>query len=1187
MKTQNIFVLGFILFLIACGDSGIPSGINNNDIWDTDPSAESLVELIDADSDGKDNLVNGKNADDESVDGENQSELIIYPSGRHLAEPVDTDAESDGERNPTEDKSPEDQITDAENKGESSIDPSDGFSVEPVDTGSDSEGNPTEDKSADDRNAEDKSPEDHITDADNKGESSIDPSDGSSAEPVDTGSDSEGNPIEDKSADDGNAEDNSADDENAEDKSPEDQITDGESTDESSVDPSDGSSVEPVDTGSDGEGNPTEDYSDDEAIVNITINNVELNSLSSDLGFKIIGESSGDKSGQSVSSAGDIDGDGIDDLIIGAPGVLTKKGTSYVVYGGRTENLNLDSLFTDHGFKIIGESGNDESGHSVSGAGDINGDGYDDLIIGAPYAKDSGTSSEGISYVVYGAKRSDLKEIDFSESSASYYGFKIIGVNDGDQSGYSVSSAGDVNGDGYDDLIIGAPIADSQRGISYVVYGEKGNRYEDVELSAFFNADNTDGFRIIGHGSSGRSGFSVSSAGNINGDVYDDLIISTERLSRSYVLYGTNDSSDVVLQEDSLSINNGYIFKDNINNHTTSVSGAGDINGDGFDDLIIGARYAESSGEHHDNDRGVSYVVYGSRERDAKSDVVLNNLSSGDGFKIIGESEKDQSGYSVSGAGDINGDGYDDLIIGAPWADIGTDTRVGTSYVVYGKKDTDRGEIDLSTFDGTDYDYTDGFKINGANAGDQSGYSVSGAGDINGDGFDDLIIGAYEAEPDGQAEDYNSGISYVVYGNYSEYKSEGKTLSDVDGNIGTYLDDDLALTTGDKVLIGGAGDDKLYIGDEQFTHNYNTTYSIDGGNGDDTLVFTQSRSLDFTGNDPSFRRTSIQDIEVIDMTHSDGTLSLRPIDLVNLSTTSNDLTVRGGNLHLYQGPTDGAGWYELDGNWANYVNNAVIKIEGDSEVDGPRLMKTIEFDKDFNISVDEDAVTFKKSMSDDPHYLSLDDADEVLNGLTELTIEMEFELDFTRNSETEHAYLFSLAENDKRANMLSIFLKDRSGNSSWDLSIWAQNDDKDNGNAGDDQKFFLKENWIKGKQRVVLWVAIDLAGDGNVSVYWQDKSNDASVPERQELGNKCPSSHNQCGGKWSDIDMLKVGPDGAVFGNDQDKLGGEFDYKQAFEGEFYGLKIYDKFFEPSSANAANEANATLIYSLLPGNVVAK
>ena len=186
-----------------------------------------------------------------------------------------------------------------------------------------------------------------------------------------------------------------------------------------------------------------------------------------------------------------------------------------------------------------------------------------------------------------------------------------------------------------------------------------------------------------------------------------------------------------------------------------SVSGAGDINGDGWDDIIVGAFQAEP-GNTTDDNRGASYVVFG------KSDGVIVQLSDIDdadnlnGFVIDGVNAGDQSGISVSGAGDVNGDGLDDILIGAR----DTNGNSGASYVVFGK--SDGSVVELGRIDNPSN--INGFVINGVDMGDQSGFSLSGGGDINGDGLDDIIIGASGAEPDGIATDDNRGSSYVVFG---------------------------------------------------------------------------------------------------------------------------------------------------------------------------------------------------------------------------------------------------------------------------------------------------------------------------------------------------------------------------------------------------------------------------------------
>ncbi|MCV6596001.1 MAG: integrin alpha, partial [Mangrovicoccus sp.] len=162
-----------------------------------------------------------------------------------------------------------------------------------------------------------------------------------------------------------------------------------------------------------------------------------------------------------------------------------------------------------------------------------------------------------------------------------------------------------------------------------------------------------------------------------------------------------------------------------------SVSGAGDVNGDGYDDLIIGAFGADPDGI---SSAGESYVIFGSGAGfDASLD--LADLDGSNGFTLKGIDESDQIGRSVSGAGDVNGDGYDDLIIGAQYADPDGISSAGESYVVFGSGAGFDASLDLASLDGSN-----GFTLNGVDATDSSGYSVSGAGDINGDGYDDLII---------------------------------------------------------------------------------------------------------------------------------------------------------------------------------------------------------------------------------------------------------------------------------------------------------------------------------------------------------------------------------------------------------------------------------------------------------------
>ncbi len=366
--------------------------------------------------------------------------------------------------------------------------------------------------------------------------------------------------------------------------------------------------------------------------------------------------------------------------------------------------IDLSSLNGSTGFKITGEAAGDNSGIAVSSAGDLNGDGFADLIIGASGASPNGLSS-GATYVVFG-KASGFGATLALSSLNGTNGFQINGVAAGDISGFSVSSAGDINRDGFADLIIGAPKADpngTDSGASYVVFGKASGFSANLELSSL---NGSTGFRISGEAANDGSGVWVSSAG--------------------------------------------------------------DVNGDGFADLVIGAPGADPNGLSS----GATYVVFG-RSSGFAANIDLSSLNGTNGFQINGEAAGDFAGYSVSAAGDINGDGFGDVIVGAPFA-APNGARSGATYVVFGKASGFSANLELSSLNGAN-----GFQINGEAPNDVSGFAVSSAGDVNGDGFDDIIIGAYGANIDGPY----AGASYVVFGKASGFSANFQ-LSSVNGSNG-------------------------------------------------------------------------------------------------------------------------------------------------------------------------------------------------------------------------------------------------------------------------------------------------------------------------------------------------------------------------------------------------------------------
>ncbi|PLX04833.1 MAG: hypothetical protein C0594_08760, partial [Marinilabiliales bacterium] len=332
--------------------------------------------------------------------------------------------------------------------------------------------------------------------------------------------------------------------------------------------------------------------------------------------------------GISISSAGDVNGDGYSDLLVGQPNWNNSIGKAYVFYGSSN---GMSELSVD---ELIGAASNSEFSSQVSYAGDVNHDGYSDIVISAPKYS-NGESLEGKLYAYYGSSTG-------IENAPSYsYESDIVGT----EFGSSLSSAGDFNADGYADVLVGSAFytnGQNQEGEVLVICGSE----TGLADTAFF--------RLESNIEACSLGASVSVAGDVNGDGIGDIMMSARNdLSEGQVYLFNGNVMNITSSSSWLAYTpNWYVIGDTLDgNLGYSVESAGDVNGDGFSDVILGS-YFYSNGESHE---GKAYIYLGSE----------NGLSDTEYWSYETDYPDANFGVDVSPAGDVNGDGYSDVIVGA------------------------------------------------------------------------------------------------------------------------------------------------------------------------------------------------------------------------------------------------------------------------------------------------------------------------------------------------------------------------------------------------------------------------------------------------------------------------------------------------------------------------------------------
>ncbi|WP_445305675.1 hypothetical protein [Microcoleus sp. SVA1_A1] len=431
-------------------------------------------------------------------------------------------------------------------------------------------------------------------------------------------------------------------------------------------------------------------------------------------------------------------------------------------------------------------------------------------MIGAFGATVNGQNNAGKTYIVFGTNQGFPANFNLANLNGNN-GFAVTGTNTFDYAGLFATGIGDINGDRIDDVLISAPgPLGGTPGKSYVIYGRTTGFSPNLNL-AEINSNN--GFVI--NGIDGNSSGTASS-GDINGDGIPDLVIGADggttnggiNAGKTYVIFGQQGGFSGSVNVPELNGTTGFVIAGLSAEERSGIAltATGDINGDGNKDLVIGAPGATVGDQIN---AGKTYVIFGKKQG---FPVIVNpaELNGSNGFTISGFDAEGSAGNAVSYAGDINKDGFDDLLIGASSANSDDKNNAGKTFIVFGKKEFS-ANFSLAEANGKN-----ALVLNGVETDGLVGTAVSGGGDINGDGIDDIIVGA----PGSLFQD-SPGKSYAVFG------SRGFGFANPNNGLqGTVQDDIINGTQEDDTISGRQGNDKIFgnVGQDVLSGNLNDDY---------------------------------------------------------------------------------------------------------------------------------------------------------------------------------------------------------------------------------------------------------------------------------------------------------------------------------------------------------------------------